>query len=97
MVVAAGRPIILRVQGNLYLLEIESEAGGLDWLARVILSVTAKPQHVSDIVRCFGLPRRLLEDAIGQLVEDHLLLIDVSRGQVRASGLPLSAHTTRPV
>lgn len=97
MVVAVGQPIVLRVQGNLYLLEIESEAGGLDWLARVILSVTAKPQHVSDIVRCFGLPRRLLEDAIGQLVEDHLLLIDVSRGQVRASGLPLSAHTTRPV
>jgi hypothetical protein len=97
VVVAAGQPIVLRVQGNLYLLEIESEAGGLDWLARVILSVTAKPQYVSDIVRCFGLPRRLLEDAIGQLVEDHLLLIDVSRGQVRASGLPLSAHTTRPV
>lgn len=93
--VATGQQLTLRVHGILYLVEIESEAGGLDWLARVILTITARPRPVSEIIRCFGLPRRLLEDAIGQLVEDHLLLIDVSRGEVRATGLPLSAHSMR--
>lgn len=77
----------LRVHGVLYSVEIESEPDDLDWLDRVILDLTQTPQNLSDVIRCFGLPRRLLEDAVGRLVEEHLLLLDVAKAQVRTSGL----------
>lgn len=87
----ASERLLLRAHGVLYGVEIESETADLDWLDRVILEVAAEPRNVSDFISCFGLPRRMIEDAIGRLVERHLLLLDVSRAQVRASGIDPAA------
>lgn len=89
--------LLVEAHGVLYSVEIEAEDLDLDWLDRTILDVAETPCRVDELIKCFGLPRRMMEDAIGRLMEQHLLLLNVSHATVRASRMPahLHAHARR--
>lgn len=84
--------IRVRARGVLYMIEIEIEDRDLDWLDRLILDICATPKRVDELLKCFGLPRRMMENAIGRLMEHHLLLLDVAHATVCASGIPPQWH-----
>lgn len=87
------RSVTLRADGTLYVLECEVVRDGHDWLDALILEACREAVHVERVVRESGLPWRVMEDAVCDLLERADLLIDVPTGLIRRAS---AASNRRP-
>jgi hypothetical protein len=85
--VSADQALLVRAEGLIYSIVVETEQDPLDWLDRVLLDLTQEAQPIEELFGAFALPTRFLENAISKLLEGKYLLLNVHDGTLRASQL----------
>lgn len=83
----ADERVLLVAYGIRFRVELEFAEHDVDWLDLALLEVTQEPTSLDELVKSFGMPVRLVEDAIGRLVRRNLLLFDAAGGSVQRSDL----------
>lgn len=62
-----------------------TSTGGLDSQSQFLLDEVAKEDRIDILIRSFGLPQRVMEDALAELLARNRASLDVARGRILKS------------